>query len=63
MSLCVAYFFIDSSLNRISIYYMSLFIFYNFFVDTLDKIQKMFFCQGASSVRNYYMIKRKYICR
>lgn len=63
MSLAGSKILIDSSLNSISIYYMSLFLFQKTFVETLAKIQKRFFWQGGSSVRKYYMIKWKHICK
>ena len=63
MSLAGRKVLIDSSLNGIYTYYMSMFRFQRTFIETLVKIQRRFFWQGGHSVRKYHMVKWDILCR
>jgi hypothetical protein len=54
---------IDSSLNGIYTYYMSLFKFHVTFSEKLWKSQRTFFSQGGHSVRKCHIIKWQIICK
>ena len=48
---------IQSSLNSILVYHMSIYLFPDTCVEAMTKIIRKFFCQGAATKKKYYMVK------